>query len=155
MGFRGWGQSRNKFGAKKAEYRGKVFDSKVEMQRFMYLEHQQSRGEISNLHTQWRFQIIRKVVKIVPVQLKTKIRYEERVVEMAAHYTADFIYIENGRYVMEDVKNAYSQDIRDYPLRRKLMVVKIQDHNDKGHGQWIFRESILKGSHLVIKDIEP
>lgn len=155
MGFRGWGQSRNKFGAKKANYRGITFDSKVEMQRFMYLENQQSRGEISDLRRQVKFLIIPKITKMVPRQLKTKVRYDERVVELPAYYTADFVYIENGKYVMEDTKNAYSQEIRDYPLRRKLMIHKIKKHNAKGHGCWLFRESVLKGSRLVIKDIEP
>ena len=155
MGFRGWDvRNTNKFGARKTVYKGITFDSNVERDRFMYLEYLQSRGAISNLRRQVRFEVIPKTIKVVPVQLKTKVRYDERVVEMAAHYTADFVYIENGRYVMEDVKNAYSQDIRDYPLRRKLMVRKIQQHNAKGRGQWFFRESILEGKSLKIKDIE-
>lgn len=156
MAFTGWKgyKSNNKYGARKVSYKGIDFDSKVEMQRYMYLEFQQKKGEISNLRRQVRFEIIPKTTKIIPNQLKTKIRYDERVVEMAAHYTADFVYIEKGRYVMEDVKNAYSQDIRDYPLRRKLMIRKIQQHNTKGHGIWFFRESVLDGNRLKIKDIE-
>lgn len=156
MGFRGWNtKSTNKFGAKKSNYGGMVFDSNVERDRFRYLEYQQRMGEISNLHRQVRFLIIPKITKMVPTKLKTKVRYDERTVELPAYYTSDFCYIENGKYVMEDVKNAYSQDIRDYPLRRKLMVHKIKKHNAKGHGQWMFRESILKGGRLIIKDIEP
>lgn len=157
MGFRGWSSGRtNKFGARTTTYNGIKFDSNVERDRYRYLEFQQMRGEISGLRLQTQFLIIPKTTKLVPKQLKTKVRYNERVIEMAAHYTSDFIYIENGKYIMEDVKNDYSQEIRDYPLRRKLMVRKIQEHNAKGHGQWLFRESVYKrDKKLHIKDIEP
>lgn len=157
MAFIGWNKkSTNKFGARKSVYKGIEFDSTVERQRYVYLEYQQKIGEISGLRLQTRFEIISRTTKIVPTQLKTKIRYDERVVEMAANYTADFVYIENGVYVMEDVKNDYSQEIRDYPLRRKLMIKKIQAHNAKGHGHWIFRESVYRrDKKLHIKDIEP
>ena len=154
MAFRGWNKKNtNKFGAKKTVYQGVTFDSNVERDRFRYLEFQQKAGEISNLHRQVRFLIIPKLTKTVPTQLKTKVRYDERVVELPAYYTCDFCYIENGIYVIEDVKNAYSQEIRDYPLRRKLMMQKIAAHNKKGHGKWMFRESVLKGKSLIIKDI--
>lgn len=157
MGFRGWGsKNTNKFGARTTIYNGIKFDSTVERDRYRYLEFQQQRGEISGLRLQTQFLIIPRTTKLIPVQLKTKVRYDVRVVEMAAHYTSDFIYFEKGKYVMEDVKNDYSQEIRDYPLRRKLMVRKIQEHNAKGRGQWIFRESVYKrDKRLHIKDIEP
>jgi len=154
MAFRGWNKKNtNKFGAKKNVYQGVTFDSNVERDRFRYLEFQLKAGEISNLHRQVRFLIIPKLTKTVPKQLKTKVRYDERVVELPAYYTCDFCYIENGIYVIEDVKNAYSQEIRDYPLRRKLMMQKIAAHNKKGHGKWMFRESVLKCKSLIIKNI--
>lgn len=155
MRFGGWGaKSGNKFGARKSVYKGIEFDSTVERQRYMYLECQEQKGEISCLRRQVRFLIIPKLTRMVAKQLKTKVRYDERVVELPAYYTSDFCYIENGVYVMEDVKNGYSQEIRDYPLRRKLMMQKIKAHNMKGRGQWIFRESVLKGKSLVIKDLK-
>ena len=154
MAFRGWNKGTNKYGAHKSTYDGITFDSTVERQRYMYLKHQQQNGEISNLHRQMRFLIIPKLTKMVAKQLKTKIRYDERVVELPAYYTGDFIYKENGKYVIEDVKNEYSQEIRDYPLRRKLMMHKIQEHNAKGRSQWFFRESVYKrDKKLHIKDI--
>lgn len=155
MRFGGCGaKNGNKFGARKSVYKGIEFDSTVERQRYMYLECQEQKGEISCLRRQVRFLIIPKLTRMVAKQLKTKVRYDERVVELPAYYTSDFCYIENGVYVMEDVKNGYSQEIRDYPLRRKLMMQKIKAHNMKGRGQWIFRESVLKGKGLVIKDLK-
>ena len=153
---RRFGKGTNKFGAKKVSYNGIEFDSTVERDRFRYLDHQLKMGEIRCLRLQTRFEIIPQTSKMVAKQLRTKVRYDKKVLEMAAHYTSDFIYIENGRYVMEDVKNDYSQDIRDYPLRRKLIIRKMQKHNTKGRGQWIFRESVYKkDKKLHIKDIEP
>ena len=113
MRFGGWGaKSGNKFGARKSVYKGIEFDSTVERQRYMYLECQEQKGEISCLRRQVRFLIIPKLTRMVAKQLKTKVRYDERVVELPAYYTSDFCYIENGVYVMEDVKNGYSQEIR-------------------------------------------
>jgi hypothetical protein len=35
------------------------------------------------------------------------------------------------------------------------MVEKIKAHNEKGHGQWVFREAVLVGKTLKIEDYEP
>lgn len=146
----------NKYGAKKVVYKGIKFDSTVERDRFRYLEYQQIAGEISGLRLQVQFEIMPKITKLVPKQLKTKVRYDERVVESAVHYTCDFIYKENGRYIIEDVKSDYARKgSRDYPLRRHRMNEKIKAHNDKGRSQWLFREAVLVGKSLKIKDYEP
>lgn len=148
-----WNRGKNKYGAHKANFRGVQFDSNVELQRYLYLKDMLRRGEITDLRRQVEFEIIPQVTKSVPVQLKTKIRYDKRVVEQAAHYTADFIYKENGVFVMEDIKSEATQDVRDFPLRRKLMVAKIYAHNAKGRSQWMFREAVLtKEKKLKITD---
>lgn len=152
----GWNSGNNKYWAKSCVYKGIKFASNVERDRYMYLEYMQREGKISNLHTQWSFEIIEKITKIIAIQKKTKIKYETRVVESARHYTCDMVYRENGKYVIEDVKSEYGrQGSRDYPLRRHLMIKKIKAHNEKGRGQWIFRESVLCGKVLKIKDYEP
>ena len=150
-----WNHDWNKYGAKKTTYKGMVFASFVERDRYVYLEHQQKMGEISGLRRQVRFEIIPRLTKMVPKQLKTKIRYDEVVVESAAHYTSDFCYKEGDHYVMEDTKSIYGRTAsRDFPLRKKLMVHKIYRHNARGHGRWIFRESILNDDKLIIQDTE-
>lgn len=148
--------SNNKYWAKACDYKGMHFPSNVERDRYIYLEYQQKVGEISHLRTQWRFEIMPKVTKEIAVQLKTKVRYEVKVVESAVHYTCDTIYKEGDRYVIEDVKSEYGRKgSRDYPLRRHRMVEKIKAHNEKGRGRWIFREAVLVGKTLKIKDYEP
>ena len=156
MVFNGWNKGWNKYGAKKVVYKGITFASTVERDRFRYLEYQQQIGEISGLRLQVQFEILPKITKMVPKQLKTKVRFEERVVESAVHYTCDFIYKDGDKYVIEDVKSDYARKgSRDYPLRRHRMVEKIKAHNDKGRSRWLFREAVLVGKSLKIKDYEP
>lgn len=135
-------QSNSKYGSSKVEWQGIVFDSKYELQRYFYLLDLQKQGKISGLRRQTRFLLIPKSTKLVSRQLKTKIKYVERVVELQSLYHNDFTYFENGKYVSEEFKSAMTSKLADYILRRKLMVQKIYKHNKKGRGQWIFREVV-------------
>lgn len=132
----------NKFFAHKVEYDGIMFDSTFERDRYIVLRDMERNGEIECLRLQTGFTIIPRVTTIVPKQLKTKVRYDERVVEMETDYHCDFCYKENGYYVIEEDKSHITAKVRDYPLRRKLMIQKIAEHNAKGRGQWLFREAI-------------
>ena len=68
-------------------------------------------GIISNLQAQVKFILI-------PAQ-----RQGDKVVERAATYIADFMYTENGKTVVEDVKSpATRTDV--YRLKKKLMLYK-------------------------------
>lgn len=128
----------------KVTYQGIEFDSKDEMMRYIDLCDRQERGEISCLHRQVSFLLIPKQSKMVVKHLKTKDKLVETFLEHPVYYTCDFLYIEKGVYVSEDTKSYFTRSqADDYPLRRKLMVQKIQIHNSKNHGQWIFREYIV------------
>lgn len=74
---------------------GFVYDSATEMRRGMDLQLLQRAGEISGLERQVRF----------PLEFKCgcgaiQVMAGKRV----AHYTADFVYTEKGRRVIEDCK---------------------------------------------------
>lgn len=128
----------------KVTFQGIEFDSKDEMMRYIDLCDRQKRGEISCLHRQVSFLLIPKQSKMVVKHLKTKDKMVEAFLEHPVYYTCDFLYIENGVYVSEDTKSYFTRSqADDYPIRRKLMVQKIQTHNSKNHGQWIFREYIV------------
>ena len=144
----------SKYGAAKAKVDGHTFDSRYEAERYLYLKDRQKRGEISGLRTQVKFLIIKKVVKLVPKQLKTKVRYDEKVVEGAAMYKCDFLYVEDGRVIVEEFKSEMTEKLRDYVLRRKLMVNKIYDHNKRPNSrQWVFREVVYgKNKKTTITD---
>lgn len=144
---------RNKYGASKVVYNGITFDSRYERDRFIYLAHLQKKGEISGLRLQQGFKIIKKVIKLIPVQLKTKVRYDQKVVEKEARYHCDFLYKENGKIIVEEFKSVMTAELPDYILRRKLMVNKIYDHNERqGRTQWVFREVVYDKKKLTITD---
>ncbi len=135
---------KNKYYNKKVIYKGVEFDSTHERDYYIRLLDLQRIGKISGLRLQTPFQLISRTVKLVPRQLKTKIRYDKRVVEKAAEYHNDFTYknLEDGKYYSVEYKSSMTAKLKDYILRRKLMVKKIYEHNAKGRSQWVFREVI-------------
>ena len=144
------GHSNSKYGSSKVEFQGIVFDSKYERDRYLYLLDLQKQGKISGLRRQTQFLLIPKATKLFPKQLKTKVKYVERVVEMQSLYHNDFTYIEDGKYICEEFKSAMTSKLADYILRRKLMVQKIYKHNKKNHGQWVFREVVYFNKRKTI-----
>ena len=56
-------------------------------------------------------------------------------------------------YLEQELKS-YVQDeassLSDYILRRKLMVKKIYEHNEKGRSKWIFREVVYYNKRKTI-----
>lgn len=154
MSWKRYNNSNNKYGAHKVTFKGITFDSKKEMERYMLLLHKQRHKEIIGLRRQVGFTIIKKVVKLVPVQLKTKIRYDKRVVEMEARYHCDFLYEEDGKIIVEEFKSEQTAQLPDYILRRKLMINKIYDHNERPNRmEWVFREVVYdKNGKITIED---
>lgn len=146
----GAGFSKNKFHASKVVYQGIEFDSTYERDRYIYLIDLQKQGLISNLHLKSGFMLIQKTTKIVPIHLKTKTKFVERVVEQEAAYHNDFTYMENGKYICEEFKSVMTSKLPDYILRRKLMVQKIYKHNKKGRSQWVFREVVYFNKRKTI-----
>lgn len=139
----------------KVTYKGVEFDSKDEMMRYIDLSAKEAAGTISNLHRQVSFTLIPRQSKMVVKHLKTKDKLVEKFLENPAVYTCDFLYKEDGVYVVEDAKSWFSRSVvDDYPLRRKLMVQKMQAHNAKGRGQWIFREYIVGNRKKPTKIID-
>ena len=101
----------NKYNAVKCEYRGKTFDSKKEMERYIYLNQLQKNGKIQGLVWQKKFQLL-------PAQ-----RENGLIIERPVFYTADFVYYKDGRMIVEDVKGCKSgAAYRDFVIRRKLML---------------------------------
>ena len=97
-----------KFGNRKTEIDGHVFDSKKEGKRYAELRLMERAGEISGLQIQVPFVLI-------PAQKDEK----GRVIERAVTYVADFVYNKGGKLIVEDTKG-YKTDI--YRLKRKLML---------------------------------
>lgn len=95
----------NKYGNARPKYKGKRFDSGIEMLRYRHLLAQEKKGAISDLRRQVRYTIIPK-----------------QDGESAAAYVADFVYNRGGVEVVEDVKG-YRTDL--YILKRKMMLYNL------------------------------
>ena len=94
---------RSKYGARKFKAPdGQVFDSVKEYQRWGELRILERAGRISGLQRQVKYELIPK-----------------QEGERACNYVADFVYTENGRTVVEDVKGFKTPE---YRLKRKLMM---------------------------------
>ena len=114
----------SKYGNKKCQYMGIVFDSKHEMERYRDLYMMQRAGEIKNLRTQVPFTLIpaqydtsHEIYKSGPHKGEKK---PGALLERKCEYIADFVYmLPTGEYVVEDAKGMHT---KEYLIKRKLML---------------------------------
>lgn len=109
----------SKYGSKKIEAGGIVFDSKKEYIRWNELRIMEKAGAISNLRRQVEFELI-------PTQREPD-RIGKRggihkgcVIEKQCVYISDFVYEVKGSTVVEDVKGGKRTEA--YIIKRKLML---------------------------------
>lgn len=98
-----------KYNNKKITVDGQIFDSKKEANRYKELLLLEKAGEIYDLRRQVKF-------KLIPTQ-RDEVTGE--VVERECSYKADFVYEEDGKTVVEDVKGFRT---KEYIIKRKLML---------------------------------
>lgn len=110
--------NRSKYGAKKVEYDGMVFDSKRECRRYKELEILQQIGAISELRTQVKFVLIPAQREADTVGKRGGI-IKGNLIEREVSYIADFVYVENDKTVVEDAKGMRTPE---YILKRKMML---------------------------------
>lgn len=97
-------QPKRKYKNTVIEHEGIKFDSKKEMKRFIVLKDAETKGIISDLQRQVKFELIPAIKEEYIEHLKTKDKIKTRTVQLAITYTADFCYYKDGVYVVEDVK---------------------------------------------------
>ena len=104
---------RCKYGNKKTELDGILFDSKREAQRYAELKLMERAREIYDLQLQVPFVLI-------PVQKDEK----GKVIERELKYIADFTYrdIKTGRLIVEDAKGVKTEV---YKIKKKLMLYRL------------------------------
>lgn len=100
-----------KFGNKKVVLEGAAFDSRKEARRYRELQILERTGEISELQTQFAF------VLAESVKFKSEPRRKP-----AVKYVADFVYIKDGRQVVEDVKSVATRKDKYFRLKKHLMM---------------------------------
>ena len=98
-----------KYNNKKVTVNGQVFDSKKEANRYKELLLLEKAGAIKDLRTQVKFSLI-------PAQ---RDEATGKVIERECSYKADFVYSEDGKTVVEDVKGFRTEA---YIVKRKLML---------------------------------
>lgn len=98
-----------KYNNKKVTVNGQVFDSKKEANRYKELLLLEKAGAIKDLRMQVKFTLI-------PAQ---RDEATGKVVERECSYKADFVYEEDGKTVVEDVKGFRT---KEYIIKRKLMM---------------------------------
>lgn len=103
---------------------GAVHDSRKEANRWCELTLLERAGKISNLQRQVPFELI-------PAQYESFERYGKngkrlkdgkRCIEKSVVYIADFVYNEDGKKVVEDVKSAATKKKESYILKRKMLL---------------------------------
>lgn len=108
----------NKYKNKKVEVDGIVFDSKKEAKRYQELLLLEKAGAIQNLQMQVRYVLIPTQREPDTIGARGGI-HKGKVIEKECAYVADFIYLENGKMVVEDTKGMRT---KDYVIKRKLML---------------------------------
>lgn len=98
-----------KYNNKKVTVNGQAFDSKKEANRYKELLLLEKAGAIKDLRMQVKFTLI-------PAQ---RDEATGKVVERECSYKADFVYEEDGKTVVEDVKGFRT---KEYIIKRKLMM---------------------------------
>ena len=99
---------RSKYHARKTVVDGITFDSKREADRYLVLKNMEEDGTIEDLRRQVRYELI--------PAFDVDGRHYRPV-----YYVADFVYMEDGKEVVEDVKGVVT-DV--YRLKRKLVAYR-------------------------------
>ncbi len=118
----------NKLHAVKTVVDGIEWASKAEAKRYCELKLLQRAGKISELR--WQVPYL-----LIPAQYETYARYSDktgnrlqdgkRCIEHKCEYIADFVYVQNGQTVVEDVKgyrDTGSAAYAKFVLKRKMML---------------------------------
>ena len=116
---------RRKYGNKKIQAGGQVFDSKKEYKRFCELSLLERAGEITNLQRQVPYLLLpEQRAPSTDVYKKGSRAGQPKpgpVLERKVVYIADFVYQENGETVVED---ANGMRTKEYVIKRKLMLYR-------------------------------
>lgn len=131
-----WWKSYNKYGNNITQYKGIKFDSKKECEYFIYLEHVEAQGGISELRRQVRFELqpsfrhngktIRSITYVADFTFKDR-DGEFHIVDVKGADTIAF-HDENGKYHMGE-KPSRGTGIKTevYLLKKKMMQFKGYD----------------------------
>lgn len=105
-------RKKNKYNNQKTETNGIKFDSKKEARRYMELRQLETMGKISDLKLQHTFTL----------QEAFTTENGDRI--QAIKYIADFTYVEDGKFIVEDVKSPATRRDPVYRMKNRMMAEK-------------------------------
>lgn len=113
--------AKSKYNSRKITRDGETFDSLKEYRRFCELRLLERAGAIQDLQRQVKYVLIPAYYEVVGYTKTGKAK--EKCIERECAYIADFVYKENGKFVVEDVKG-YKQSTAYavFAIKRKLML---------------------------------
>ena len=115
-------QKGTKYHARKIVVDGMEFASQKEARRWSELKLMQKAGAISDLRRQVKFELIPAQREQDTVGSRGGI-HRGALIEREVSYWADFVYVENGKTVVEDVKGMKSGTAYDvFTIKRKLLL---------------------------------
>ena len=110
---------KNKYHARKVTVDGIVFDSRKEADRWRELKLLERAGKITELKRQVKFTLIPTQRKFC-CEIDKNGRFKKgEVLERPVAYIADFAYMQDGKYIVEDTKGVKTPE---YVIKRKLML---------------------------------
>lgn len=114
---------RSKYGNRKTMVDGITFDSKKKANRFRELQFLERAGKITALQRQVKYVLI-PTQREFSNEIYKKGAHQGhfkpgKVLEKECSYIADFAYIQDGAYVVEDTKGVRTEA---YKIKRKLML---------------------------------
>lgn len=127
-----YGKSKNKLNNTCVTVDGIGFQSLREADRYMELKLLLRAGRISNLELQKKYELIPAQYEIVETgefykvgEMKGQPKTKRVCVEQSVDYYADFVYEEDGKTIVEDVKgfqDPSSSTYAKFVIKRKLML---------------------------------
>lgn len=106
---------RNKYGAAKCVFDGITFDSTKEAHRYRELQILQMGMEISDLRTQVKYTLQEAIVD------------GDGKKQRAITYTADFVYLQDGKTIIEDCKSVVTARSESFRVRWRMLLNLFKD----------------------------
>ena len=113
--FKEWNKKKSKYKNEETVIDGYIFDSKAEGNRYKELKFLENIGEISALKLQPKF-------LLQPAFRKNGKTFKK------IEYIADFMYSQNGKIIIEDVKG---METKEFKIKRKLFEYKFLEYELK------------------------
>lgn len=101
----------NKYHNKKVEYDGIKFDSVKEKNRYIGLKQMEKLGIIQNLQRQVKY------------ELQPSFKLNGKTIRTIT-YIADFVYIQDGVEIIEDVKGSKYMETEAFKIKKKMFEYK-------------------------------